>query len=117
MQNLQVISRLLFFLSFSVYCQSECFIQTDPNNPSQYYDLSPLSNSLQDYIVPNIRYPTYTFSINVCRPIVGTDSLCFGNTGICEKSSVSSSKIGEFATNFTVDSPGQLTMIYPNGKN
>ena len=95
---------------------TQCIPQVDPANPSQYYDLSPLSNSFQDYFALNTRYPTYTFTINVCRPIVNTNSICVGNTGICEKSSFSSNKIGEYATNFIVNSPGQLTMIYPNGE-
>jgi hypothetical protein len=95
--------------------QSQCTSITDPTDSSKKYDLSPLSSST-DYIAVNTRYPSYSFSINVCRAISGVDATCSGNTGICEKSSFSSSKIGEFTTTFTVVSPGNLQMVYSTGK-
>lgn len=82
---------------------------------SQHFDLNPLSDASKDYTCVNSRYPSYTFSVNVCRPLVGIDSVCVAGTGICEKSTFSSSKIGLAATSFTVNADGSLAMAFPTG--
>ena len=105
---------LLLSVFFSLgSCQ--CPTVADPAIPGNYYDLSPLTDNEIDYQCPNTRYPTYTFYLNVCRPLVMIDTSCVAGTGICEKSTLSSSKIGSLSSSFTVVSPGRLTMLYPAG--
>lgn len=95
------------------YSQSDC-TAPDPSDSSKIYDLNPLAASV-DYIAINTRYPTYSFNINVCKPIVYTDNICTAGTGICERSSFSSTKIGMASTSFVVVSRGVLEMSYPGG--
>ena len=94
---------------------AQCPKVIDPTNPNRHYDLNPLSNAVKDYLAPNLRYPSYTFFINVCRPLVHVDAFCPAGTGICEITSFSSSDIGQANTAFTVISEGILHTVFPSG--
>jgi len=105
---------LLLICSAMLVNAQNCATLADPTDSSKIYNLNPLA-AATDYVTINTRYPTYSFNINVCKPLVYTDSVCAAGTGICEKSSFSSSKIGMSATTFTVQSPGVLVMTYSGG--
>jgi len=96
---------------------AQCDVVVDPTDPSVYYDLNPLADNLMDYTCVNSRYPSYSFFISVCRPLLMVDSVCVPGTGICEASIFSSSKIGMASLSFGVNEDKSLHMAYPAGTN
>ena len=105
---------IIYFLSILTTCYCQCVFQIHPTNTQQYFDLSDLSSDNTDYIVNNPAFPNYNFYINVCKSIVDLDETCFELTGICEKSSIASSRIGAFNTTFQITEQG-LSMLYLDG--
>jgi len=80
-------------------------------DPEIYYDLKPLA-STTDY---HSFSPTETFDINVCRQLACTDYICYQGTGVCGRSSFSSTRVGWASYTFDIVQPGTLQMTYPAG--
>lgn len=95
---------------------ADCPLVPHPLNPWIYFDLNPLMNNEADYSSPNTRYPTNYFLLNVCRPIISTNSSCDSTTGICERSIYTHEpprKVGSQLDKIRVNLDGTLTGVYP----